>query len=55
MSGAVAGRTKFIGYLAYSVVLTAFIYPVVVGWKWGGGWLASGTASSTSPARASST
>ncbi len=40
VSGAVAGRTKFIGYLAYSAVLTAFIYPVVVGWNWGGGWLA---------------
>ncbi len=41
VSGAVAGRTKFVGYLAYSVVLTAFIYPIVVGWQWGGGWLAS--------------
>ncbi|MFW2383107.1 MAG: ammonium transporter [Acidimicrobiales bacterium] len=45
VSGAVAGRTKFVGYIAYSVVLTAFIYPVVVGWQWGGGWLAQrGTA-----------
>ncbi len=45
VSGAVAGRTKFVGYLAYSVILTAFIYPVVVGWQWGGGWLSQrGTA-----------
>ncbi len=39
VSGAVAGRTKFIGYILYSIALTAFIYPVVVGWQWGGGWL----------------
>ncbi len=40
VSGAVAGRTKFVGYLSYSVVLTAIIYPIVVSWQWGGGWLA---------------
>ncbi len=39
VSGAVAGRTKFIGYLSYTVVLTALIYPIVVSWQWGGGWL----------------
>ncbi len=39
VSGAVAERTKFVGYLLYSVLLTAFIYPMVVSWKWGGGWL----------------
>ncbi|MEL7155093.1 MAG: ammonium transporter [Actinomycetota bacterium] len=39
VSGAVAGRTKFVGYLSYSIVLTAIIYPIVVSWKWGGGWL----------------
>jgi len=39
VSGAVAGRTKFIGYLCYSAVITAFIYPIVVSWKWGAGWL----------------
>jgi Amt family ammonium transporter len=35
-----AGRTKFVGYLAYSVLISAFIYPVVGHWIWGGGWLA---------------
>ncbi len=40
VSGAVAGRTQFRGYLLYSLVLTALIYPIVVSWQWGGGWLA---------------
>jgi Amt family ammonium transporter len=39
VSGAVAGRTKFIGYICYSVVITGIIYPIVVSWKWGAGWL----------------
>ncbi len=39
VSGAVAGRTKFVGYLCYSAIITAFIYPIVVSWQWGGGWL----------------
>ena len=39
VSGAVAGRTQFKGYIIYSVVITALIYPIVVSWKWGGGWL----------------
>ncbi len=44
VSGAMAERTKFAGYLAYSVVITAIIYPVFGSWAWGGlfdggGWL----------------
>ncbi len=39
VSGAVAGRMKFIGYLVYTVVLTGFIYPISGAWKWGGGFL----------------
>lgn len=39
VSGAMAERTKFVGYLLYSAVISVFIYPVVVRWQWGGGWL----------------
>jgi len=40
VAGAVAERMKFKAYLAYSFIITAFIYPVVGHWVWGGGWLA---------------
>ncbi len=40
VSGAMAERTKFIGYLIYSALISALIYPVVGHWIWGGGWLA---------------
>ena len=39
VSGAMAERTKFISYCIYSVVISAFIYPVSGHWIWGGGWL----------------
>lgn len=39
VSGAVAGRLKFPAYLIYSVVITAFVYPISGSWKWGLGWL----------------
>ena len=39
VSGAVAGRMKFVGYLVYTVVLTGLIYPISGAWKWGGGFL----------------
>lgn len=35
-SGAMAGRTKISGYLIFSAVMTAFIYPVVVHMFWSG-------------------
>ncbi len=40
VSGAMAERTKFKSYFLYSLVITAFIYPVILSWTWGGGWLA---------------
>jgi Amt family ammonium transporter len=42
VSGAMAERTKFKAYFLYSLVITAVIYPVVLSWTWGGGWLALG-------------
>jgi ammonium transporter, Amt family len=40
VSGAMAERTKFKSYFVYSIGISALIYPVVVHWNWGGGWLA---------------
>ena len=40
ISGGMAERTKFSSYLLISLAMTAFIYPVVVHWTWGGGWIA---------------
>ncbi|CAB5124946.1 Ammonium transporter [Olavius algarvensis associated proteobacterium Delta 3] len=44
VSGAMAERTKFVGYLLYSAILSAIIYPVFGSWAWGSlfngnGWL----------------
>ncbi len=39
MSGSLAERTQLNAYIAYSCLMTTLIYPVVVGWCWGGGWL----------------
>lgn len=39
VSGAMAERTRFAAYVAYSAVITLIIYPVAGHWIWGGGWL----------------
>ena len=39
VSGAVAGRMKLIPFFIFTVILTAFIYPVQGYWNWGGGFL----------------
>lgn len=41
VSGSVAERTSFYAYMAYAFVLTAFVYPVVSHWVWGGGFLSN--------------
>ncbi|TDY10095.1 MULTISPECIES: ammonium transporter [Meridianimaribacter] len=41
VSGAIAGRTKYTTYAIFSIVMTAFIYPIAGGWEWNGGWLNS--------------
>jgi ammonium transporter, Amt family len=39
VAGAMAERMKFKAYAIYSVFLTALVYPIIVHWTWGGGWL----------------
>ncbi|MCS2607963.1 ammonium transporter [Halomonas dongshanensis] len=39
VSGAVAERMKLWAFLAFSVVMTAVIYPISGYWTWGGGWI----------------
>ncbi|MDP5254028.1 MULTISPECIES: ammonium transporter [unclassified Vibrio] len=41
VSGAVAERMKLWSFLVFSVVLTAFIYPMEGYWTWGGGFLSA--------------
>jgi len=41
-SGAMIGRTGFVGDLIYSVGVSGFIYPIIGHWAWGpDGWLAA--------------
>jgi Amt family ammonium transporter len=39
VSGAVAERCKLEAYFIYAIVAVTWIYPVVVHWAWGDGWL----------------
>ena len=39
VSGAIAERIKMWAFFAFTLILTAFIYPIVGAWYWGGGWL----------------
>ena len=39
VSGAMAERTKFSMYVVFSILISAFIYPIEGHWSWGGGWL----------------
>jgi Amt family ammonium transporter len=39
VSGAVAERIKIWPFFLFSAILGGFIYPIQMGWEWGGGWL----------------
>jgi Amt family ammonium transporter len=40
VSGTLAERIKLWPFFLFAAILTGFIYPIVMGWQWGGGWLA---------------
>eukprot|EP00408_Alexandrium_pacificum_P034808 CAMPEP_0171289764 /NCGR_PEP_ID=MMETSP0790-20130122/70769_1 /TAXON_ID=2925 /ORGANISM="Alexandrium catenella, Strain OF101" /LENGTH=540 /DNA_ID=CAMNT_0011759395 /DNA_START=59 /DNA_END=1681 /DNA_ORIENTATION=- len=40
VSGGVAERVNFPGYLIFSFVMSSLIYPMIVSWTWGNGWIA---------------
>ncbi|MBI1813043.1 ammonium transporter [Candidatus Peregrinibacteria bacterium] len=40
-TGAMAERLKFVGFALMGMWVSMFIYPLVGGWVWGGGWLAN--------------
>jgi Amt family ammonium transporter len=43
-SGAMVGRTAFVGDIWYSIAVSGFIYPIFGHWAWGpGGWLGNMT------------
>ena len=39
VSGTLAERVKLWSFFLFTLILTAFIYPVIGSWTWGGGWL----------------
>jgi Amt family ammonium transporter len=41
VSGAVAERIKIWPFFAFAVVMSGLIYPISMGWQWGGGWLSA--------------
>ena len=41
VSGAMAERIKLWPFFLFAAILSGVIYPIVMGWQWGGGWLAS--------------
>ena len=41
VSGAVAERIKVWPFFLFAVLMSGFIYPISMGWQWGGGWLSA--------------
>jgi ammonium transporter, Amt family len=40
VSGAMAERIKLWPFFLFAAILSGILYPIVMGWLWGGGWLA---------------
>ena len=40
VSGTMAERVKLWPFFLFAAILSGIIYPIVMGWQWGGGWLA---------------
>ena len=40
VSGTLAERIKLWPFFLFAALLSGIIYPIVMGWQWGGGWLA---------------
>ena len=41
VSGTLAERIKLWPFFLFAAILAGIIYPIVMGWQWGGGWLAA--------------
>ena len=41
VSGTLAERIKLWPFFLFAAILSGILYPIVMGWQWGGGWLAS--------------
>ncbi len=41
VSGTMAERIKLWPFFTFAAILSGIIYPIVMGWQWGGGWLAT--------------
>ena len=41
VSGTLAERIKVWPFFLFAAILTGFIYPIEMGWQWGGGWLSA--------------
>ena len=41
VSGTMAERIKLWPFFLFAAILSGIIYPIVMGWQWGGGWLAT--------------
>ena len=41
VSGTMAERIKLWPFFLFAAILTGFLYPFVMGWQWGGGWLST--------------